>query len=301
MSPRPAAWLVAALIALACAPAVSSAATRDLYVALGDSYTTGYQPTGQGVGHNTRNGFAFQLVPLARQRGYKGLKLVNFGCGGATTVSLLNTKSCKPASRAPGGIDYTGRTQMAAAEAYLKKNRARIAFVTVLIGGNDVTRCAKEADPVPCVGTAAGAIKKNVTTIGRRVRKAIGAGVPIVGGTYPDVILGQWVSGVKADQDLAALSTIAFKSIVNPALLESYGRSDIKFVDVTAATGAYGPLDQLTTIAPYGQVPVPVATICEISFYCVYRDIHLRTNGYRQVAELFADELPRRTKARALR
>jgi lysophospholipase L1-like esterase len=289
---RPVAWSVATLLTLLVAAPTAAAQKRDLYVALGDSYTTGYQPTGKGKGENTRNGFTFQLASLARRRGYTGLKHVNFGCGGETTVSLLRRRTaCK--GPAPGGVDYTGRTQMAASEAYLRKHRDRVAFVTVLIGGNDVTKCAKEADPVPCVGTAAANVKKNVATISRRLRRAVGPKVPIVAGTYPDVILGQWVTGRKEDQDLAALSTIAFKSIINPALLAAYTKERIRFVDVTAATGAYTPLDQVTTIDPYGSVPVAVATICEISFYCVYQDIHLRTNGYRQMAELFVRELPR--------
>lgn len=295
---RHATWLVAALLTLlVAAPTASAQQKRDLYVAIGDSYTSGYQPTGKGVGRMTRNGFTFQLATLARKRGYTGLKHVNFGCGGETTVSLLNRKvRCK--GPAPGGVDYEGKTQMAASEAYLRRNRERVAFVTILIGGNDVTKCATEPDPVPCVGAAAAALKKNVATIAKRVRAAVGPDVTIIGGTYPDVILGQWVTGAKADQDLAALSVVAFKAIINPALLEAYGKYDAKFVDVTAATGAYGPLDQMTTIDPYGSVPVPVATICEISFYCVYQDIHLRTNGYRQMAELFVRELPRRARRR---
>jgi lysophospholipase L1-like esterase len=294
---RPVAWSVATLLTLLVAAPTAAAQKRDLYVALGDSYTTGYQPTGKGKGSNTRNGFTFQLASLARQRGYKGLKHVNFGCGGETTVSLLGRRTrCK--GPAPGGVDYTGKTQMAASEAYLRKNRRRVAFVTVLIGGNDVTACAKDANPVPCVVAAADKVKKNVATIARRVRRAVGPKVPVVAGTYPDVILGQWVTGRKEDQDLASLSTVAFKSILNPALKAAYEKQGFTFVDVTAATGAYGPLDQFTTIEPYGSVPVPVATICEISFYCVYQDIHLRTNGYRQMAELFVRELPRPTRRR---
>lgn len=297
MSPRHVARSVAVLLALLVAAPAAHAAKRDLYVALGDSYTTGYQRLSQEGGRNTRNGFTFQLATLARKRGYSGLKHVNFGCGGETTVSLLGRRTrCK--GPAPGGVDYTGKTQMAASEAYLRKNRERVAFVTVLIGGNDVTACAKEADPVPCVVAAADKVKKNVATISRRVRRAVGSKVPVVAGTYPDVILGQWVSGKKEDQDLAALSTVAFKSILNPALKSAYEKEGFSFVDVTEATGAYGPLDQMTTIEGYGSVPVPVATICEISYYCQYRDIHLRTNGYRQMAELFVRELPRRPARR---
>ena len=63
---------------------------------------------------------------------------------------------------------------------------------------------------------------------------------------------------------------------------------------MTAASGAYGPLEETTTLDPYGVIPVPVARVCELSFYCDHRDIHLRTNGYRLIAELIVKTLPKR-------
>ena len=294
---RSAAWSVAALLLLLAAAPGASAQQRDLYVALGDSYSAGYQKTGPDTGRYTRNGFPFQIPPFARKRGYGTVRLVNFGCGGETTTSLLQRRK-RCGGPPPGGVDYTGRTQMAASERFLKRNRRRVAFVTVLIGGNDVTACATAPDPVACVSEATATIRKNVTTIAKRVRRAVGPKVPIVGGTYPDVILGLWVTGRQEDRDLASLSTVAFKSIINPALKEAYDTVDARFADVTEATGAYGPLDQMTTLAPYGDIPVPVATICEISYYCEYQDIHLRTAGYRRVAELLVRELPRRRARR---
>ena len=68
-------------------PGVASAAApaKQLYVSLGDSYASGYQPgVVRSESGNTRNGFAFQVPRFAAPRGYR-LKLVNFGCGGATT------------------------------------------------------------------------------------------------------------------------------------------------------------------------------------------------------------------------
>jgi hypothetical protein len=114
----------------------------------------------------------------------------------------------------------------------------------------------------------------------------------IVGITYPDVILGAWVSGVKADQDLATLSVAAFKSLLNPALKEIYGSVGAKFVDVTEATGAYTPLEQTTTLAPYGEIPVAVAKVCQLTYYCQFRDIHPKTSGYTLIAKLVAATLP---------
>src|SRR3712207_6494020 len=70
-------------------PATAGAAERSqYYVSLGDSYATGYQATGPGQGRATSKGFANQLPAAARARGYS-FKLVNFGCGGETTTSLL--------------------------------------------------------------------------------------------------------------------------------------------------------------------------------------------------------------------
>jgi lysophospholipase L1-like esterase len=282
---------LAVLLALAL-PAVAQAADRGYYVSLGDSYAAGYQATGAGQGRTTRNGYAYQLVGKARKRGHR-LKLVNFGCGGETTTSILKRKT-RCAGRSPGGPSYDGRTQVAAAERFLRRHRGKVSLITVSIGGNDVTACARAADPVACVGTAVTGIKENGGELVKRLRKAAGKKTRIVGITYPDVILGGWVSGQQADRDLASLSVIAFKTLINPALKEIYQSVKGRFVDVTAATGAYGPLEEMTTLAPYGEVPVPVAEVCRISYYCDYRDIHLRTNGYGLIADLIAATLPRR-------
>ena len=282
-----------AACALLAAPAASAAPKRELLVSVGDSYATGYQPTGVGVGRATRQGFADQLPGLARARGYR-LRLVNFGCGGATTTSLLEqTAPCR--GPAVGGRSYGGRSQLTAAERFVRRNRARVALITVSIGGNDVTACARAADPVPCVGAAVEGIKRNVSTAARRLRRAGGRGVRIVGITYPDVILGRFLTGQQADQDLARLSVVAFRSIINPALKAAYAKGRGRFVDVTAATGAYTPLEQTVDLPPYGTIPVAVARVCELTWFCQFGDIHARTSGYRLIAELIARTLPRRT------
>jgi lysophospholipase L1-like esterase len=292
--PRSRLATVLACALLLGAPAVASAAAPGkLYVSLGDSYATGYQASGVHQGANTKNGFAYQLPGLAARRGYD-LELVNFGCGGATTVSLLRqTEPCPPRARGPQGRTWGGRTQLGAAERFLRANRGKVALVTVSIGGNDVTKCAAGGDPIPCVATAVENIKKNVGEIATRLRKAGGPDVRIVGTTYPDVILGQWV-GEGADQNLAGLSVVAFKSLINPALKKAYAKGKGRFVDVTTATGAYTPLEQTTAFAPYGTVPVAVAKVCELTYYCEFRDIHARTPGYRIIADLIARTLPRR-------
>jgi lysophospholipase L1-like esterase len=286
--------LTLALVALAALalPATADAAKRKLYVSLGDSYATGFQPSVVDQQRGTRNGFAYQVPGLARERGWR-LELVNFGCGGATTTSLLE-QTAKCGGPGPGGRGWGGRTQIGAAERFLRRNRGRVGLVTVSIGGNDVTECARTVNPIPCVGAAVQRIDENVTEAAERLREAAGRKVRIVGTTYPDVILGQWV-GPNPNQDFARLSVTAFKDLINPTLKRAYERAGARFVDVTAATGAYGSLEQTTDrLAAYGTIPLPVAKVCEYTYYCEYRDIHARTNGYRLIAELIVKTLPRR-------
>jgi lysophospholipase L1-like esterase len=292
--------LAGALSLLVAVPATAPAAKKvkppkQFYVSLGDSYATGYQPTAQGVGKNTRNGFAYQVPGLAKSRGYD-FTLVNFGCGGATTTSLLESKGCVKPARALGGPVYSNKTQAQAAEAFLRANRGKVGLVTVSIGGNDVTSCVRQSDPTTCVATNIKTAETNIKKLVKRLRTAAGPKVRIVGTTYPDVVLGAWVNpGTQSAKDLAGLSQFAFRGIINPALKRAY--TSVKkggFVDVTEASDSYIPLDQTTTLAPYGQVPKAVARTCELTYYCQFGDIHAHTNGYKIIAQLIAKSLPKR-------
>lgn len=288
---------VAALLLALALPSTSDAAKqpkKQFYVNLGDSYATGYQP--KPSRGSTNRGYANQLVPLARKRGYR-FELVNFGCGGATTASLLKQKGCRAAARAKAGrAPYKG-TQIKAAETFLKANRKRTGLITVSISGNDVTKCAGDPEPVPCVTEATESINTNLKALLERLRKAAGPKVRIVGTTYPDVILGEYLKNTDAARSLAALSQVAFENIINPALKTQYEAVDGKFVDVTKATGGYDDLASAPLVDVEGsdaQAPQPVATICELTWYCELGDIHARASGYRVIAKLIAKTLPKR-------
>jgi lysophospholipase L1-like esterase len=275
-------------------PATSTTkATRTplLYVSLGDSYAAGYQPTGPHSGMTDTHGFAYQIPALAAQKGVD-LQLVNFGCGGATTTSIIDSVGCPKALLGPGAAPYPTQTQAAAAEAFLRAHRGHVGLITVSISGNDVTGCASEAKPIPCVATAITTIRKNVGILVSGLRSAAGPDVPIVGTTYPDVILGLFLQKGASEKSLAELSVTAFKDLINPTLKTLYASVGGKFVDVTAATGAYGPLTAMTVLAPYGSIPVPVAKVCELTYFCQYQDIHPRTAGYTIIAKLVVGTLP---------
>jgi hypothetical protein len=77
-----AALAATSLVALSGA-AQGATAERTYYVSVGDSYSIGYQP---GVGATT--GYAGYVAKKTR------LTLANFGCGGATTTSIIDTVGC---------------------------------------------------------------------------------------------------------------------------------------------------------------------------------------------------------------
>jgi len=267
------------------------AAPKDYYVSIGDSYAAGFQPTAHGKGSTTRNGFAYQLTTAASAKGYH-LTLQNFGCAGATTTSVLKTPGCDAANLGPGAQSYGQQTQAVAAEAFLRAHAGHIGLVTVSIGGNDITACGQAANPTTCVATSLQTVKTNLTTLMTGLRAAAGASTPIVGITYPDVLLADYLAKDAQTKSLATLSVLAFRSLINPAFQGVYTASGAKFVDVTAAMGAYGSMSAMTTVPGYGSLPVPVAKICQLTYMCQFADIHPRTAGYAQIAQLVLATLP---------
>ncbi len=249
------------------------------YVSLGDSYSVGYQP---GLGATP--GYAGYVAA------HTGLTLKNFGCSGATTTSILLTMGCPiPLQHTAGGVSYPTRTQVAAADAFIAAHRGHIGLITVTIGANDVAGCGAVSDPIACVRSVASKIQTNVTTLATVLRAAAGPGVPLIGSTYPDVILGALVHPTVPPSafwvNLVQLSGVAFRLLVNPSLAKSYSSAGGSLVDVTKATDAYVPLSR-TVHTAYGTLPVAVASACALTQYCAKGDIHGTTSGYDLIGKL---------------
>jgi lysophospholipase L1-like esterase len=261
-------------------PAQAAHADRTYYVSVGDSYAVGYQP-----GRGSTPGYTAYVAKKTH------LELANFGCGGATTTSILDDTGCPDVLPHTAGAHlYPTSTQAAAAEAFIRSHRHHIGLITVSIGGNDVTACAAAANPIPCVSTAVTSITKNVAALALGLRTAAGPGVPIIGSTYPDVILGDYVypsqPPTASRVSLANLSVVAFKSLINPALVKAYAEAGGSLVDVTESTGAYTPLTDTTTLAPYGTIPKAVARVCTLTWFCKEGNIHATDTGYELIGKL---------------
>jgi len=273
-------FVAAGVLGLPTTSPAAASSTPTYYVSLGDSYSVGYQP---GLGATP--GYTVYVAKKTH------LKLVNFGCGGATTTSIIAAVGCPdPLPHTTGAVLYPTTTQAAAAEAFLTAHRGHIGLITVSISGNDVTSCAGQSNPISCVGTATKSISTNVTALVTALRTAAGPGVPLIGLTYPDVILGSYVypsrSPTASSVSLAKLSVVAFKDLINPALTKAYATAGGHLVDVTAASGAYTSLTRTVRLPPYGTIPVPVASVCKLTWFCAQGNIHATTRGYTFIGKL---------------
>jgi lysophospholipase L1-like esterase len=276
----------------------TSASATKYYVSLGDSYSVGYQPAPTSGATSGYTGYVASKLKM---------NLVNFGCGGATSESILDfTGTCGapdsygPPAATDAGVIPPGDTQVQAADAFIAAHSGQIGLITVSIGGNDVTPCASASPSNPvngatnaiaCVSAGVSTIQSNVTTLVDDLSAAAGPTVPIVGLTYPDVLLGLWVyptyPAPSSEQTLATESVEAFSLLINPTLKKAYTSvPDGKFVDVTTATGAYTPLTKLKKLAPYGKIPKAVAEVCHYTWYCALGNIHANTLGYTEIGKL---------------
>jgi hypothetical protein len=261
------------------------------YVSVGDSYAAGNQPTPSAWAHRDSNGFAYQVVKLARAKGYR-FDLLNFGCGGATTTSVLQQVGCAVENPGPETTSYPTQTQEAAATRFISRHRGHIGLISVSIGGNDLLACDTAAQLLSCAKGVLDVVKPNLTTLLRALRHSAGPGVPIVGTTYPDIFLGSYLSPAQSRKRLAVLSVGEFRNLFNPALKAAYSGVGGSFVDVTKATGAYTPFSQTTSYGRSGRVPIAVADVCVLTYYCRLGDVHPTTLGYKVMAGLIVASLP---------
>ncbi len=282
--------LTGALLALT-APALAQAKQppKPYYLSLGDSLAAGVQPGKDGVARNTRQGFAYQLARTAGE-----VRLVNYGCGFATTGSMIKgNRTCLPA-RDPGYRNVSPKTsQLAAAEKFLKAHRGNPGFATIDIGANDVASCGAGGQiDLPCVSKGVAAISRNAPTIAKRLRTAAGKGTPMAVMTLYDPFLALWFNG-SGGKVLAKASQALAKDQVNAVIVKAFKAHGFKVADVAKAFKSYEPFP--TDGDSTGTPPVAVAEICRLTWMCTAApqgpDIHANKTGYGLIATTFKKAL----------
>jgi lysophospholipase L1-like esterase len=284
----------AAALAVAAAAAVTACSApppakpdpASYYLALGDSLSQGVQPDAAGVSVETAQGYP-NLVYAQLRRGHPGLRLVQLGCPGETTRTMVD-----------GGIcHYPGGSQLAAAVAFLRAQRGHVLLITIDIGANDPEGCGKEPDLAKlasCVGQVPGTATRLAAILGS-LRDAAGPGVRIAGMNYYLPALAEWRDGTVGHAVARVSETLAIA--FNALLDDVYAQAGAGVADVF---GAFDTTDfgDPVMVPGIGSLPRNVARICEWTWECAPPprgpNQHANPAGYRVIANAFlnAADLP---------
>jgi lysophospholipase L1-like esterase len=267
-----AAVLVVVLTALvAPARAVDPPRATGWYLALGDSLAAGYQLDGA----EPEAGYVRHVLAGVREVEPK-TKLVNLGCGGESTDSMI-----------AGGIcDYDEGSQLAQAEEFLHAHAKRTRLVTLTIGGNNVQRCVSRPTgqiDLACVQAGLARAQQDLQVIMARLR-AVAPGVELVVTNYYNPFLVLWFAG-PAGQALAQQSS-ALQMTLNSIIGGAATAHDADVADVATGFHSY-----TWTPAPGTTIPLNVATICRLTLMCAHMDIHANDAGYQVIGEAIVDEV----------
>jgi lysophospholipase L1-like esterase len=253
------------------APASDAGPVRFYYVSLGDSLARGWQPSPDGSSHDTSAGYVDQVATYLRRRN-PTLETVKFGCGGETTTSMVNGRTCS----------YAAGSELAQAERFLKSHEGRIAAVTVNIGDNDVESCLNNGIvDHGCVNAAMATIRARLPGIAARLRAAAGPGVRVVGMTDYDQFLAYWLQGGAART--FARDSVPVVTALNRTVDAIYRQAGVRVADASDAFATYDLSDRVP-LRGHGHVPKAVARVCTWTWACSPTPIgfndHANATGY---------------------
>ena len=257
------------------APA-SKAATGSVYLALGDSLASSYQPNG-----DTHSGYAEQVFQLEQAR-VPDLQLVKLGCPGERTNTIDRPRRLCP---------YAAGSQLDQAVAVLQSRD--VAFVTLQIGSNDTVPCFRfraVAFDQACIDEMLPKISTRLTSIVETLRSA-DPDVPIIGSNYLDPLLVAWtLPGIDHD---AVIAIADVWDAMNDTLEETYAALGVPVADIEGAFSATD-FDTIVHVRGVGDVPINVARVCQWTYACSERfdhDFHPNTVGYAAMTQAWETTL----------
>ena len=264
--------LMAALPGIGSTGTAADAATApapSYYIALGASLVTGDGSTGGADYVNDLGTYAQQGIP--------GLQVVNLGCGGETTTTMINGGHCTSM--------YSTGSQLGDAEAFLQAHPGQVAFITLDIGADDVLGCASAGTiNESCFENGLAKVEQNLPTILGGLRAA-GGSVPIVGIEYYDPFLEYWLDGTSGQE--AAQESVSLVGQLNSALASAYTQYGV--TPANASTTFDTSNWALTGSWDGTTVPANVGTICNWTNMCTSggTNVHTNNTGYAELASTF--------------
>lgn len=285
----------------ASAPAASASSrspsvSAPLYLALGDSLATGYQPGDlvpgtvsgpPGLAGAPFGGFAGGYAnDLASAR---GLSLVDLGCPGETTVSFDTTASslCGPAYQAY----FHAASQEAAALAFLARYPNQVALVTIDLGADNLLGCASLSGVnLPCVASGVRQLQAQLPaelTVLRGALKRYDPHARLVAMNYYDPFLAAELAGRYS----LAVESLGIVTGINEELSTIYGSAHIPVADVAGAFRTYQVLPFVPLAGTWA--PYDVGVVCNYTYMCGSSpDVHPNDTGYSAIAGAFTRVLP---------
>jgi lysophospholipase L1-like esterase len=287
---------------VAALPSVAAAKTRapHYYLALGDSLSQGMQPDLNGTTLNTDHGYANDLLTIERKH-VRNLKLVQLGCGGDTTTSMM-TGQGNDAAATLLHCDRKGGSQEAAAVRFLRQHhrKGEVPLVTVDIGANDVDGCGSvpASQLGSCVTAGLATINQNLPKILAGLKKAAPKGTTFAAMTLYDPFLANYFQPAGSSNQALGTASIALAKVLNGNLTTIDSKAGFLTADVA---GAFGTYDNTDMVAWEGQqVPLDVARLCSWTWNCTPPprgpNIHANKNGYRVIANAFAKVIGNRVR-----
>jgi lysophospholipase L1-like esterase len=239
---------------------------KSYYLALGDSFSFGYQvtrltspPDAAAFDHGFVDALGVYLRSIEPT-----IRTVNYGCPGESTFTFIQG-GCPAAAQGFPLHDTFAGTQLDAAVAFLRAHPGEVSPITISLVLNDVqvfiAECAFE--PV-CIQRGAPAtieqITTNVAMILERLRRAAPNVEVIVLGPY-DPFIGNLEF---ADPLFMAL---------NDAMAETVASASARYADI------------FPIFNPQGDIDAETRTLCMLTLACTYGDGHPSDLGYQHMAD----------------
>jgi lysophospholipase L1-like esterase len=260
--------LVAAVLAVVLVSGAASSAgeprfnpPKRYYLALGDSYTYGFQfnKLGQPAAAFT-TGYVDAFAALMRAI-RPDLVVVNYGCPGESSVTFI-AGGCPARSLVELHDHYEG-AQLEAAVAFLRAHPGQVSPITLTVWGNDfgdlIRSCRGDFFCVQARAPAAiAAYEGRLATILQSLRAAA-----------PDaelIVNGAWHSFL----DFYPLFDVHF-AVLNAAIARQAALADARFADLAAVINPPGSEARVTAI-------------CTLTLLCSEDDSHPSDAGYRAIA-----------------
>lgn len=261
----------------------SATDTTNYYLTLGDSLSVGYQP-GQG---DTTQGYTNQLLPTLQHK-VPGIQLMELGCAGETTGSMINggcgDTDINPTTGRPHN-DYLTGSQLGDAEQFLRQHAGHVKYITLDIGANDVDGCAPGGSiDAKCVAQGTATIVADLKTILGGLRDAGSSQAIKIGVGYYDPFLQYWLTGTTGQA--VATASVSLLSGVDGSMATEYAAYGWRNADIF---DAFQSANFLLLGHWQGKlVPINVMRICTWTYMCTVQNIHANPTGYGVMATAIA-------------